>query len=132
MNPVLGYFVFLDLGNGCLGSKYGNLGVDLLLVEAAVRTSGIVPNDIWAGDFVTIWLDDLTPNGHSRAVLHIRPRTDSQYVLEWRMQNRAAQILYRGEGMVSNGQLVGTYWNEDVQANLPARPDVRQMPMVLA
>ena len=131
MNPLIGYFVFFDLGNGCFGSKYGNLFTNRLFVESAVQDPTPATRDIWVGDFVTVWLNDLTQSGHTRALLHIRPRTADQYILEWREDSQASPVLYWGEGMVSNGQLVGSYWNPDMQAHLPARPDVRRLPLVL-
>jgi hypothetical protein len=131
MNPVLGYFVFIDLGNGCLGSKYGNLGLVELLSEAATRISAQGAGDVWVGDFVSLWLDALNPPTHTRARLFIRPKTTSQYLLEWRAERAPNGVLYFGEGMISGGQLLGCYWNQPIQDLYPQRADIRQMPMTL-
>jgi hypothetical protein len=36
MANVLGYFMLTDLGDGCLGSKYGNIIINKLLSESAI------------------------------------------------------------------------------------------------
>jgi len=132
MNFILGYFVFIDLGNGCLGCKFGHLGIPLLLTESAVRASAQLPNDIWIGDYVSLWLDSLNPPTHTPGRLYIRPKSASQYLIEWRAEQDLDQVLFWGEGMLSNGQLVGSYWNDIIQQSLPNRPNLRQVPVILS
>jgi len=130
MGLILGYFVFIDLGNGCLGSKFGHLGRPSLLTESAVRRPEPISNDIWVGDYDSLWLDSSNPPTQTQGRLLIRPRSASQYFLEWRdEQNLDHEPLFWGEGMISNGQLVGSYWNEVIQRTLPNRRDLRHAPM---
>lgn len=130
MGLILGYFVFIDLGNGCLGSKFGHLGLPYLLTESAVKRPQPVLHDIWVGDYDSLWLDSSNPPTQTLGRLLIRPRSASQYLLEWRDErNFDNEPLFGGEGMISNGQLVGSYWNAAIQRSLPNRPDLRQVPI---
>src|SRR5580700_6099405 len=112
MNPFLGYFIFINLGDGCLGSKYGNTDNNVLLTESATRTSAPDPQDIFIGHYVTAWLDSINPVDHTQARLVISRKNGSasQYSLLWHSESNVHQVLYYGEGMLNDGRLIGSYW----------------------
>lgn len=113
MAAVLGYFAFIQLGDNCLGSKYGNLGNCQMLSECATRNKG-EESDGWTGKYSSLWLDSMDPGDHSTAKLTIFLREPGIYSLIWRDENKQQTVKYRGEGMVSGGQLVGCYWNSEI------------------
>jgi len=61
---ILGYFFFRDLGDGCLGSKFGNTVNLRLLTESATRTPDAQPDpsDRFIGRYVSTWLDGNNEN----------------------------------------------------------------------
>ena len=119
MDPVLGYFLFKILGDGCLGSKYGNTIHPRLFAECAVKTSQPDKVDDFIGEYITTWIenDGAGEIVTAEAILEIfrRPHSTSQYRLIWRDREPPNSILYYGEGMLSDNVLVGSYWNAGIR-----------------
>ena len=124
--PVLGYFIFIQLGHGILASKFGNRIHNQLFSEGATRLSLPHPDDLFVGVDATTWIDRLQPFNRSRAWLLIEHRQDparGQYLLMWfssadtdnRVRNN---ILFWGEGMLVDEQLVGADWDVRIQGIL--------------
>jgi hypothetical protein len=55
---TLGYFVFKNIGDGCLVSKYGNDSLKSPLTESAKLISGELPNDLFTGTYRTTWIEN--------------------------------------------------------------------------
>ena len=123
MPPILGYYIFFALGDGVLNAKFGHTRAELMLSECAVLLGDVHPDDPFLGVFVTIFLDDILRPSHTQAWLQIRLDRQGRrgkYELTWfksaKVEDRTNQnIFYWGEAMVVNGQLVGAYWNVDIQ-----------------
>ena len=117
MNPFLGYFVIVHLGDGCLGSKYGNTFNTQLLTESATLVSTPINGDLFIGEYVTTWIDTLRPVDFTQARLIISRKAESvsQYTLIWHEEGNPSNIYYYGEGMLYESNLVGSYWNDNIQ-----------------
>lgn len=121
--PILGYFMFTDLGDGCLGSKYSNtinnriFGETAMLVLPPVNAA---PNS-FIGDYFTSWLDlEAIPDSGSQARLKIDLKPGSlggQFTLRWDNPHTNTPYYY-GEGFICNGLLVGAYWDEGIRIHL--------------
>lgn len=114
MNKVLGYFVFQNVGNGCLISKYSNWTLPSPLTECAKKLRKSEPTkDDFEGEYNSTWIENPehpTPTERVRqATLTIKtkPNTEGIYVVEW-----SDEATFHGEGMLFNDLLVGTYWND--------------------
>lgn len=123
--PILGYFFFKDLGDGCLGSKYSNTINFRLFSECAVRAQGSIVNrpDNFIGQFVTSWLEsdanDPIVTNQANLFIEIKPGTQGgQYRLRWQERQEDQTILYHGEGMLCGLDLVGCYWDTNIQTTL--------------
>ena len=103
---LIGCFVARDDGNGCLSSKYMNVGLDSPLVEASKRISTPTPEVKFTGEYSTIWLDDIyVPKA---ATLTITMSSDDYYILRWTAAN--GTLIFEGQGMVVQDLLVGSFW----------------------
>jgi hypothetical protein len=126
MNPILGYFLFILQGRGVLVSTFSHTRADRLLSEAAVFLRDGGAGDNFVGVYLTTWIDGVNQVPPStQAWLQIILRADLvHYDLIWFASNNtqnlnAANILFRGEGMVIGDQLVGAYWNHDIPGARP-------------
>lgn len=124
MERILGYFLFLALGDGTLASKFGHTETDRLLSETATLLGGASPPNLFIGDYASVWLDAVGPGpvNHTQGFLRIFSKPNSlvdQYWLEWR-QIENGRVIYWGEGMVHNNVLIGAYWGSQVNQALPS------------
>jgi len=125
-SPILGYFVFKDFGDGCLGSKYSNTINHRLFGETAVRQRDSIPEpaDVYIGTYQSSWLDESgVPDSGNQAILKIgrKDSTVGQYSLTWMNPRNEHDIYYHGEGMLIDGSLVGSYWDRPIQDLLQNR-----------
>ena len=103
---LVGTFVFRDDGDGCLTSKYINVGLDSPLVEAAKRISNPTPEVKFTGEYSSIWLDDIyVPKA---ATLTISLSSNDYYILRWTTTN--GNLTFEGQGMIIQDLLVGSFW----------------------
>ena len=122
---IIGYFVYTNLGEGCLASKFGNTYTNRLFAESAVKSSESDLNDEFIGEYLVSWFDAIVLTEHTEARLSIQRREDTisnQYKLVWRQLNNDT-VLYHGEAMKYQGNLVGSYWSPNVH---PATPPIRE------
>jgi hypothetical protein len=118
MDPVLGYFIFVNLGDGCLGSKYGTIINTLLLSESATKIQSSDPNDFYLGLYASTWLNAIHPDSQESSFLTIERKAYSlvQYVLTWHLDRDShTRRIYYGEGMRCESGLIGAYWNETIE-----------------
>lgn len=115
--PILGYFVYRDLGDGCIGSKYSNLRRERTFSESATKTldDAAEPGHAYLGSFAATWIDAVNPVVSEQATLVItrKPNSNSQFVLQWSDPTDGLTVFH-GEGMLCDGILVGAYWNATV------------------
>lgn len=112
--PVLGYFIFQPMGDGCLGSKFGHTRSVRIYTESATPSILNHGTDPFIGEYLVSWIDSVSQPESVLARLVIERKAGSlvgQYELIWSEVNDSSQILYYGEGMVFNGVLSGSYWN---------------------
>jgi hypothetical protein len=128
-NPlVLGYFLFQDLLDGCLGSKYSNTIHTTLFGECAVRRVGALADerDVFIGTYDTAWLEQVPGNPMEavRSFLKIERKRLSagQYSLTWTDSTPPHDVLFWGEGMRCGEFLVGCYWGNAVNNLLGPQP----------
>lgn len=109
---VLGYFVFENIGDGCLVAKYGNWNSRSPIPECAKRRKEPY-SEGFEGEYVSIWIEDVSePWGDSDPViLNIRQKAGSTgvFTLEW-----SGGATFHGEGMLPGKLLVGAYWDNDI------------------
>lgn len=121
--PILGYFVYTDLGDGVLASKYGHTRGTILFSECATRVADDQqePAHRFLGTYSVTWIDTVNPasNMLSRLVIARKPNTTGQYLLTWMHPTNHGTIFYHGEGMMYENTLVGAYWNQTVENSIP-------------
>jgi hypothetical protein len=115
MNKVLGYFVFQQVGDGCLLAKYSNWTLRSPLTEAAKLTPMDQTVEAFVGQYFSTWIDNPALGDPfqqtDRAVLKIQRKqgTTGIFTLLWDNGQK-----FSGEGMLFNNLLVGSYWNPDL------------------
>lgn len=118
MAVQLGHFIFENAGTGCLLSKYCNQGLDLPLTESASRIAfdGNFPNDAFCGEFLSTWVESISPEDVESARLIITRKRDASgnpledmYTLDWQDLQNPNNHYYHGEGMLYRDVLVGGY-----------------------
>src|ERR1700733_12053950 len=103
MPPILGYFVFISLGHGILGSKFGHRTSNRLLSESATMLADGIANDPFIGLFESSWFDEVSAQTVASTVGRLRitwrggPNT-GQYLLTWTNDTNGT-LLFQGEGM---------------------------------
>jgi hypothetical protein len=121
MNEVLGYFVFQNVGNGRLVSKYANWTIPSPLTECSKLTKKEPDHDDFEGDYCSAWVEnpnDPSPTeqvGQATLVIRKKAKAEGIYTLDW-----TGEGTFHGEGMLFNRLLVGAYWNHDLHG--PTRP----------
>jgi len=123
MYPIVGYFLFTNLGNGSLGARYGNTRNVKLFAECAVRVSGNKVSDPFLGTYASAWLNSaaVTPGesvGPRLVITFKQGASGGLYCLIWYNTEKLNIIQYYGEGMLSGNDLVGAYWSPDVKKML--------------
>lgn len=131
MSEILGFLVYIDMGNGCLTSKYGNSARNGLFGEAAVRIADLDGNpavnllsnsgedksdkDKFIGKYLVTWIEG--PNEIQNGHLIIEPDVEfaGVYKLVWHKVGLRDKILYHGKGMRYGDILVASYWSPGVQ-----------------
>jgi hypothetical protein len=127
MPGVIGYLIYLNMGDGCLTSKYGNTESKGLFTEAAVRIQDLEldslankSKDKFVGKYVVTWIEGTTGADTETAHLIIRPNPDSEfkYNLFWNDVGIGNKALYYGQGMLYGDILVAAYWSPDAHKPL--------------
>lgn len=117
--PILGYFVYRDLGDGVIASKYSNLRKERLFSESATKTVTHLaePDHAFLGSFDATWIDAVNPAVSGQATLRItrKPNSNSQFILHW-TDPFNGQPIFLGEGMLHDGILIGAYWNPTIES----------------
>jgi hypothetical protein len=127
MPGVVGYLIYVNMGDGCLISKYGNTASNNLFTEAAVRIQDTEldslagqSKDSFVGRYLVTWIEGLTGSDTATAHLIIRPNSDAEhkYNLFWYDVSKANKILYYGQGMLYGDILIAAYWSPDAHKAL--------------
>ena len=77
MGPIFGYFIFVKLGNRCLGSIFGNTIIFRLLSKSDISTGHRKLPDVFIGDYETIWFGGDSTGEHFQSKLIIRRKVGS-------------------------------------------------------
>ncbi len=109
MEKIIGTFVFTNVGDGCLTSKYVNNVMDTPLVEGCKLISEGNYQDHFIGNFKTTWIEN--ENESIFCNLNISNKTESIYNLKWSNIEKPNKIIFVGIGMIYQGNLVGSYWS---------------------
>jgi len=123
MERILGYFIFVVLGDGVLAAKFAHTEGNWALSESVTLLDGAMPPDPFIGRYASVWLDTTPPDPitstEGRLRIFAKPNSRvNQYLLEWRERDNGA-VIYWGEGMVYNNVLSGAYWGSRVNVALP-------------
>ena len=113
----LGAFAIKDEGNGCLTSVYNNQEQNEDYPECCKLIAGFEKVD-FQGDYHSTWIesDEDGPTGQSNpSVLKIRKASPHAYTLNWCDEDD--EVIFKGHGMIRNGELVGAYWQETKESN---------------
>lgn len=110
MKKIIGTFVFTDVGDGCLTSKYVNNGMNSPLVECCILIEEGNYKDHFLGLFRTTWIENKNESIISN--LYISNKTESVYNLKWSKIENPDEIIFEGIGMIYQGNLVGSYWSK--------------------
>lgn len=135
MDPLLGYFVFQKMGDGCFASKYCHRHLLSPHPEIMKRLpednsddkKGSLQNiqpierNEFEGRFRTTWIEDLNASKSELATITItaKPNVPGIFLLCWEQDN---DPLFYGEGMIHNEILIGSYWNDDLKQQFTQIP----------
>mgnify|MGYP003597874898 CR=1 FL=1 len=107
MATIFGTLLIRNEGNGYLTSVYLEHSETRPNVENCIRQGDSGSDDPFTGVFDTSWLEP----GAQRAVLTISRQPGVVYDLKWgRISN--AGYVYKGRAILTEGKLVGCYWQE--------------------
>jgi hypothetical protein len=121
MNPILGYFIFQNMGDDCLASKYCHRALPSphpetmkRLLDEATGTTDEPAQNIFLGRFRTTWIQDLNSRNSEIATVIVRnkPGFPGIFQLLWNDFNNSP--IFFGEAMIHNEILVGSYWDENI------------------
>jgi hypothetical protein len=106
-----GYFIFKNVGDGCLVSKYCNDTLESPLTECSKLVSGNILNDPFIGIYRSTWIETgyaLTnlADTTDQTLLKIELKHIGIYKLTW---YEGAKVCFTGEAMVYENVLVGSY-----------------------
>lgn len=107
-----GYFIFKNVGDGCLLSKYGNDSLESPLAECAKLIKGSQCDDDYIGIYRTTWVElgfagnDLDET-IGQSLLEIKAKHSGVYTLTWYEEGK--ETSFTGEAMVYEKILVGSY-----------------------
>lgn len=105
---IIGSFVFRDEGDGCLTSKYLEHTNTRTFTECC-KIKSISVRAGFTGVYDTTWIEG--PSLFRTAQLEIsKNATDEFYVLKWTNISKSS-TLYEGRAFLSDGKLVGSYWD---------------------
>ena len=69
------YFMYKNIGDGCLISKYANSGIPSALTESAKRlifiNDGSMPGDLFCGTYICTWIENAQNHDTEKAILAI-------------------------------------------------------------
>jgi len=105
MKEVIGSFYFRNEGDGCIMGKYLNQGMSTPLPECAKKSESTKELD-FEGTYQTAWHAHGSAN---ESMLEIKPRK-GKFFLTW-TDKKSEQVLFKGEAMIVEGLLVGSYWS---------------------
>lgn len=121
MNPILGYFIFQNMGDGCFASKYCHRLLSSphpetmkRLIDETTTTTNEPAQNIFLGRFRTTWIQDLNALNSEIAtvVVNNKPGFPGIFELIWTDFNN--DPIFFGEAMIHNEILVGSYWDDDI------------------
>ncbi|RZJ69217.1 hypothetical protein [Flavobacterium sp.] len=103
------YFRLTDSGN--LVGEFSNQSSPTQSAESANRigTTGIG----FVGEYNSVWMED---DGPSNMVLVITEIPGRLFSLTW---NGTNGVVFRGEGFLVDGLLIGNYWDIDLENLIP-------------
>lgn len=106
---IIGTFIMKDEGDGCLTSKHLEEKDNTPFVECCkVTTVSGAQADPFVGDYTTCWIE---PRGVViNTTLKISMAAGNIYLLDWGAI-AGLPTTYSGKAMMSEGKLVGVYWD---------------------
>ena len=107
---LIGAFVFRNEGDGCLTSKYINETIREPYTECCKKSSN-EQYDVFEGTYETVWIEE--NNHREEAKLYIE-RQGNSFELKW----TTSTLLFRGRGMIFRNELIGCYWNAELNNDL--------------
>lgn len=117
MNELLGRFYFRITSNGNLTGEFSNDRNNAVQTESADRFSDR-PSDFkspeaFLGEYHSTWIEG-PPDFPMHAILVIAQNKPNPQIFElvWTGQNR--NVIFRGQGMIAEGLLIGNYQMEQV------------------
>ena len=102
---IVGVFYFKRTENGNLIGESKNDGTVRWNVESANRLTD--SNDLFAGDFLTVWLEDQKPYAGNLKIKKI----GEHYKLLWHCKSQSS--VFWGTGKIKNDILTGNYSNTE-------------------
>ncbi len=105
MKNIIGSFVFNDEGYGCLSGKWSHKDDNEAYPECAKL---IAPDgtELYCGIYRTVWIESAGKAVNGTLNIELNPG-DHTYKLSWSVET---QITFSGQGMIHNGLLIGSYW----------------------
>lgn len=112
---ILGRFYFTQSDTGNLLGEFSHNSIQAIITESADVREFPHPTEQFVGIYSSTWFEE----GIQSLTLDIRPkRADDRRILLLRWFDATGDIFF-GEGFVANGILIGTYWDEEMNRNIP-------------
>ena len=106
---IIGTFIMKDEGDGCLTSKHLEETDDTPFVECCkLITASVGHASPFVGDYTTCWIE---PGGNVQNGSLKISLIGHVYQLDWSIIIHST-TTYSGKAMMSEGKLVGVYWDK--------------------
>ena len=125
MDKVLGYFVFENVGDGCLVSKFANWNEHSPCTECARLKKGPVSLG-FEGEYYSTWIEEGDAADaaegpcHVTLIIQAKKNATGIFTLEW-----SEGATFYGEGMMYGKLLVGAYWDGGIHGPTSKLPKKR-------
>lgn len=112
---ILGRFYFRQTQNGNLLGEFSNQRSHENRTESADLITSVT--EAFIGDYNATWFEGGAITNHLR--IFPKPNSNNQILLlEWTDANN--RFVFRGEGFIVDGILIGNYWDNDIPEGLRA------------
>ncbi|MCK9403932.1 MAG: hypothetical protein M0Q26_11080 [Chitinophagaceae bacterium] len=126
MDPILGYFIFQNMGDGCIASKYCHRHLHSshpetmkrLLATPDEREENLQNHQTERNEFIrrfrTTWIENLDAENSEISTVVITAKVSFPGIFRLQWNDFENEPVFFGEGMIHKGILIGSYWDEDI------------------
>src|SRR4051812_6825028 len=94
---IIGSFILRNEEDGCLTSKYQHGdSAECPFTEACKLITPLNPNDVFAGTYRTVWLEDNNRQIAAELTIQRHPNNNHLFQLFWRDRANSGNLIFEG------------------------------------